>query len=338
MKLKSLLASVAVAALATTAQAAEVELSLSHWVGAQHPLQPGGMEPWVESIREASEGRIEITIFPAQQLGAAADHYDMARDGVVDIAFINPGYQPGRFPIIAAGEIPFTISNANAGSRAFDEWYREYAADEMKDVHFCITHLHDPGTLHGVNGPIQVPDDLKGKSIRPAHGTMARMLNHIGAASVFAGAAEMRELLARGAAEMSASPWGSIFTFGAQDLTKHHLDMPFYVTTFAFVFNKGVYEGLSPENRKVIDDHCNPESAEKMAAKWVENEAKGRQRMIDEGHTLYKPTDDEVQLWMEAASPLRNEWKETVNKAGGDADAIWQRLEDTLAKYDSRVK
>src|SRR5690554_4830409 len=151
MKLKSLLASVAVAALATTAQAAEVELSLSHWVGAQHPLQPGGMEPWVESIREASEGRIEITIFPAQQLGAAADHYDMARDGVVDIAFINPGYQPGRFPIIAAGEIPFTISNANAGSRAFDEWYREYAADEMKDVHFCITHLHDPGTLHGVN-------------------------------------------------------------------------------------------------------------------------------------------------------------------------------------------
>src|SRR5690606_5199664 len=111
------------------------------------------------------------------------------------------GYQPGRFPIIAAGEIPFTISNAKAGSQAYDEWYREYAADEMKDVYFCMVHLHDPGTLHGTVGPIQVPEDLRGKNIRPAHGTMARMVNSLGAASVFAGAAEMRELMARGAAE-----------------------------------------------------------------------------------------------------------------------------------------
>ena len=193
MKLKTLFTSVCVIALTATAQAADVELSLSHWVGAQHPLQPGGMELWAESIKEASDGRIEITIFPAQQLGAAQDHYDMARDGIVDIAFVNPGYQPGRFPIIAAGEIPFTISNAKGGSRAIDEWYRQYSAQEMSDVYACMVHLHDPGTLHGVSGPIQVPSDLSGKNVRPAHGTMARLVNSLGAGSVFAGAAEMRE-------------------------------------------------------------------------------------------------------------------------------------------------
>jgi len=338
MNFKTLLASVGIAAIAATAQAAEVELSLSHWVGAQHPLQPGGMEPWAESIKQASNGRIEINIFPAQQLGAAADHYDMARDGVVDIAFINPGYQPGRFPIISAGEIPFTINNGKAGSRAYDEWYREYAGKEMNDVYFCMTHLHDPGTIHGVNGPIKVPADLKGKNIRPAHGTMARMLNSLGAASVFAGAAEMRELIARGAAEMTASPWNSIYTFGAQDLVKHHLDIPLYVTVFAFVFNKSVVDGMSPENRKVIDDHCTSEWAEKMADKWVSAEAAGRQRMIDEGHTLYAPTPEELNLWIEAAAPLSGEWKAEATKAGVDADAAWARLEGILDKHDSRVK
>ena len=47
--------------------------------------------------------------FPSQQLGKAFDHYDMARDGIADFTYVNPGYQPGRFPIIAAGELPFLI-------------------------------------------------------------------------------------------------------------------------------------------------------------------------------------------------------------------------------------
>ena len=108
------LAGVVGIALATAVGAEE--LRLAHWVPAQHPLQPTGMEPWGRSIAEASDGRLTITIFPAQQLGAAPDHYDMARDGIADIAFVNPGYQAGRFPIIAHGEIPFLITNAKGGS------------------------------------------------------------------------------------------------------------------------------------------------------------------------------------------------------------------------------
>lgn len=338
MKFKTLLASAGFAAMSATAQAAEVELAFSHWVSAQHPVHVGGIEPWVQSIAEASDGRIKIDIFPASQLGAAADHYDMARDGVVDIAFVNPGYQPGRFPVISAGEIPFTISNATAGSQAFDEWYREYADAEMKDVFFCMVHLHDPGTLHGTNGPLQVPADLKGKNIRPAHGTMARMLNHAGAASVFAGAAEMRELLARGAAEITASPWSSIYTFGVNDLTKHHLDMPFYATTFTFVMNRAAIDALSAENRAVIDDHCSSEWAGKIPTKWVDDDVVGRQKLIDDGHTLYKPAAEEVTLWIDATSPLRDEWKDAASKSGIDADAAWTRLEEILEKHDSAVK
>ncbi len=338
MKLKTLLASAAFVAVAGMAQAAEVELTLSHWVPPTHPLQPGGMEPWAESIKEASNGRIEVNIYPASQLGAAPDHYDMARDGVVDIAFINPGYQPGRFPIIAAGEIPFLISNAKGGSRAIDEWYRPYAEKEMNDVYFCLAHLHDPGTLHGTKGPIQVPADLKGKNIRPAHGTMARMVNSLGAASVQVPAGEMRDLITKGAADLTASPWGSIYIFGLGDVTTHHLDMPFYVTTFAFVMNKAKIDALAPEDRKVIDDHCSSEWAEKMASQWADAEASGRQKMIDAGHTMYKPTADEVKLWIDATASLQSEWVKAASAKGIDAEAAWKGLADTLAKYDANIE
>ena len=44
----------------------------------------------------------------------------MARDGIADVTYVNPGYQPGRFPIIDAGELPFMMANAKerlAGAR-----------------------------------------------------------------------------------------------------------------------------------------------------------------------------------------------------------------------------
>ncbi len=338
MKFAALLASASLTILASAASAAEVELTLSHWVPPVHALHTTGMEPWAKSISEASGGRIQINIFPGSQLGAAPDHYDMARDGVVDIAFINPGYQPGRFPIIAAGEIPFTIGNAKGGSQAFDEWYRQYAAKEMGDTYFCMAHLHDPGTLHGKSGPILVPTDLNGKKIRPAHGTMARLISSLGAGSVQVPAGEMRDLVTSGGADMTASPWNSIYTFGLQDVTTHHLDMPFYVTTFAFVMNKAKIDGLAPEDRKVIDDHCTSEWAGKMSAGWADAEFAGRQKMIDAGHTMYKPNAEQVKMWVDATGSLQGDWAKAAAGKGVDAAEVWKSLMDKLAKYDAAVK
>jgi len=337
---RRLLATAAALALATgVAQAADVELTLSHWIPATHPLQPQGMEPWAESINKASDGRIEIKIYPSQQLGAAPDHYDMARDGIVDIGFINPGYQPGRFPIISAAELPFHISNAKAGSRAVHEWYQQYAEREMNDVYVCLVHLHDPGTLHGKTGPLAMPEDFAGKNIRPAHGTLARAVNLMGGASVQVPAPAMREALAKGTADVTASPWGSLFVFGAQDLVTHHLDIPLYVTSFAFVMNKGKIDSLSAEDRKVMDDHCTPEWSEKMASGWADAEASGRQKIADmEGHTLYAPDDAQLQMWKDTMAPLTDEWKATAAKAGIDADAAYDSLVETLKKYDSFVE
>ena len=88
------------------AQDRPVQLKLSHWVPPSHPLQ-ASMQAWAEAVRKDSGGTITSVIFPAEQLGKAFDHYDMARDGIADFTYVNPGYQPGRFPIIAAGELPF---------------------------------------------------------------------------------------------------------------------------------------------------------------------------------------------------------------------------------------
>src|SRR6202047_5261174 len=80
------------------------DLKLSHWVPASHPLQKA-LEDWGAAVEKESGGSIKYKVYPAQQLGKAFDHYDMARDGIADVTYINPGHQPGRFPIICAAEL-----------------------------------------------------------------------------------------------------------------------------------------------------------------------------------------------------------------------------------------
>src|SRR6202008_2289007 len=122
----ALLCAVLLSAGGAQAQDKTVQLKLSSWVPPAHPLNPP-LQAGGADIEKASGGTIKPTLFPSEQLGKAMDHYDMARDGIADLAYVNPGYQPGRFPVIAAGELPFLISNAKGGSAALDEWYRPYA-------------------------------------------------------------------------------------------------------------------------------------------------------------------------------------------------------------------
>ncbi|AXS39687.1 TRAP transporter substrate-binding protein [Breoghania sp. L-A4] len=330
---KGILLSAALMFGATQAQA--VELRLSHWVPASHPIQKLGIEPWIESIKNASNGRINITIFPAQQLGPAPDHYDMTAHGIADIGYVNPGYQAGRFPIVSLVEIPFHANNAKRGAKAMHEWYLDYAEQEMPEVKVCVLNPHDPGTIHSKK-PIHMPDDVKGLNVRPANATIGRFVHMIGGASVQVSAPEAREAIAKGAADAITFPWNSMYIFGIDNETKYHLDMPFYVSMQTLLINKGVYDGLEEQDRAVIDAHCTPEWSEKFSSGWADNEAGGRQKMIDSGeHTLYEPTSDEVQMWRDAAAPLLDEWKTAAGAKGIDVDKAYADYVERLKANDS---
>src|SRR6202050_1868705 len=83
------------------AQDKTFDLKFSTWVPPQHPLNPA-LIAWGKDIEKDTNGTVKATLFPSEQLGKAFDHYDMVRDGIADFGYINPGYQPGRFPVIAA--------------------------------------------------------------------------------------------------------------------------------------------------------------------------------------------------------------------------------------------
>ena len=237
---------------------------------------------WAESIDKASNGSIKIAIFPSQQLGRAFDHYNMARDGIADVSHVNPGYEPGRFPIIGVVELPFLFSNGREGSAALDAWYRRYAEREMKDVRFCLAFAHDPGTMHFAKKKVVVPADMAGLKVRPPNAVIANWMTLLGATNIQASAPEIRDVLEKGVADAAGSPWGSMLLFGIDKVTRYHIDSALYVSEQLWVLNKARYDSLSAGQKKVIDQHCSTEWALKIAAPWAEFEFERTRE--DQGH------------------------------------------------------
>jgi hypothetical protein len=173
--------------------------------------------------RKPPGGTIKMKIFPAQQLGKAFDHYNMARDGIADVAHVNPGYEPGRFPVMGAMELPFLCRQRQGRQRrARRVVSANTPAKEMADVNTA-----SPSRTIRARSISQEED--RGAGRREGHEGAARQ-RHDRALHLDPRrhqlcrppAPESRDVLEKGVAEAITFPWGSIVLFGIDKVTKYH--------------------------------------------------------------------------------------------------------------------
>ena len=72
-----------------------------------------------------------------------------------------------------------------------------------------------------------------------------------------------------------------------------------------------------PSQQKVINNHCNKDWAEKVAAPWADFEHDGIAKLKGEpDHEVYPLTDAQLDQWKAAAVPVVQSWSAGVEKSG----------------------
>jgi TRAP-type C4-dicarboxylate transport system substrate-binding protein len=315
----------------STVRSGQGELKLSTWLSISHPIQ-AGIDSWADSIEKGSHSQLVSAMYPAEALGKAYDQYDLARDGVADFALVNPSFQPGRFPIISVGDLPFQFRDGRSGTGALDAWYRKYAAAEMKDVHYCLAVVQNPGTLHS-RRPVLAPEDVKGLSLQSVNAT-APLTVLLGGTNVQAPATNIRDLLDRGKLDGVFQPWGAALLTEAAKTLKYHIDAPIYASTYVWVMNLARYRALPEVLRRNIDDHCTTDWAVRFAASWADAERAEREKLIAQpGQILETLTPEQLAVWRKATEPLYAGWVAALNMEGTDPDEAYRALESNMAIY-----
>jgi TRAP-type transport system periplasmic protein len=317
---------------AANSQDKAVNLKLSYWVPPSHLLTPG-YKDWAAALDTASNGTIKVTLFPSSQLGSGADHYDMVKRGVADFGLVNPGYTPGRFPVVAAADLPFMSNDSWKGAAATHRWYKKYADKEMPEHYVCHVFSHEKATFHSKK-EIKVPADVKGLKVRTANQTIATYVTSMGGNSVQVPIMEAHETLKRGITEAITVPWDGLnhpaFKFG--EVTTYTLDVPLYVSNFTHGISRTFYNGLSDAQKKAVDSVCTPEWSRLVYKHWYEDGIKREADIRKSDRKLTKISADELKLWREAAKPVVDAWAAAVKQAGYDPDQVLKELQDELRK------
>jgi TRAP-type C4-dicarboxylate transport system substrate-binding protein len=265
----------------TTAQAAEVTLTVHHFMSPKGSAQTVLIGPWAKKIEADSKGRIEIKIFPSMSMGGKPPElYRQVRDGVADIVWTLPGYTPGVFPRSEVFELPTVHKgSAQATNQAIQENFA-LIADDFRDVHPILIHVHAGNALHTVSKEILTVADVKGLKFRTPSRTGSWMLQAWEAEPVGMPLPALPQALSKGTVDGALVPFEVFPPLKFYQLTKNSYEgedlSRFGTSVFMFAMNKDRYNSLPVDLKKVIDDNSGATLAATIGESWDKIEAPGK--------------------------------------------------------------
>jgi tripartite ATP-independent transporter DctP family solute receptor len=195
-------------ATTTPAAAAEFEFRLGH------PLQPTdatqtAMLSFADAVKKRTNGRVEIEVFPADQLGVQKEVGEMLVQGANVMQFTDYLFLGEWVPDAGILQAPFLL-------KKLDDWHKLAKSDWMKSLeaklqakNIRVLSNNNYFGSRSIIGPkaIRTPADIKGETIREAAAQMyVEMAKSWGARPVVMGFAETYTGLSQGVVDFVECP------------------------------------------------------------------------------------------------------------------------------------
>lgn len=329
------LALIAVTALgpAGPAAAEEIKLKLSHFLPPSHNHHANVILPWVEDIKRRTNGRVEITIFPASALCKPPQQYDCAKSGLADLAWAVTGWTPGRFPLTSVIELPFMHRTAAVGSQMLADLWGRHLKRDYDDVHVLYLHVHPAGHINTHSKLVRRLEDFKGMKIRTPTATVGDLLDMLGATKVGMPAPQIYEAMSQKVVDGFGMPFEALPPFRLHEVSRYHTEVGMYTTAFAMFMNKARYTALPADVRKVFDDTTAIKTYwRQVGESWDKAEVHFR-KIVAERNEIYVLPREERRRWREAVKGLDDKWAAAVEAKGLPGKALLREARELSARY-----
>jgi tripartite ATP-independent transporter DctP family solute receptor len=256
MKISRILLACMIAATGSAAMAAKFNLKMGHAVNATDGQHAAAMK-LAELVKQRTNGDVEITVYPANQLGNDAAMINGVRGGTIDIVSSGASNYNGIVPNTAAMELPFVFRNAQHAYTVLDGAVGTGVLNELSPHGMKGLAYWENGWRAFTNNkrPITKPDDVKGLKIRstgnPYHIQAFKLLGMNPSPMPIA---ELYTALETGTFDAQEHPinvtWSSKFYEVQKHLTvSNHIYSPLIVA-----MNKGKFDSLPANYQKIVVD------------------------------------------------------------------------------------
>ena len=269
------------------------------------------LTPWAQDVSAASDGELTIEMFAGGSLGRnPAQQLQLVEDGVADIAWVIPGYSPGRFQESTVAELPFLIPNSTSGSTAMWSMYEQGLFkgdfDKLKMLGIFVSY---PNSVASTKLVVE-PADMAGLKFRAPGPVMLSAVEALGAVPIGGiTGPTVAESISRGLIDGTFTQWGAIETFRMGDVISHFNTAPLGATPMLVVMNRAKYESLSDKAKAAIDKFSGAAFSERFGPSFDGNIAEARDTLLAKG-TITQTEPDEAQLaaWRDAVAIATEQW------------------------------
>ena len=293
-----------------------------------HPMNVRGKQA-VDAIKAETNGRLDIQIFPSNQLGSDTDTLSQLRSGGVDMFNLSGLILSTLVTPAALNGLGFAFSDYNVVWRAMDGDVGAYIRAQIAKTNLmALEKIWDNGfrQITTSTKPINTAEDLRGFKIRvPVSPMWTSMFKAFDSAPASINASEMYTALQTKVVDGQENPFAVISNFKLYEVQKYCSITNHMWDGFWTLVNRRSWDRLPPNVRDIAAKHLNAAAmAERtdVAAQYTTLQ----QELTATGMVFNTPNTAPFRDKLRSAG-FYTEWK---TKFGDEAWAVMERYTGKL--------
>jgi len=242
------------ALLSAGASAQEIKIRLAHSLSTSEPAHLAA-EFFAKNVKERSKGRVQIDVFPGEQLGSGKDVNEMIRQGANVMNITDPGYLSDFVPDIGVLNGPYVVKDQKEfGKLLASDWYKGVDA-KMQQAGFRLVMVGGFfGARHMIaDKPIRTPADMQGMTVRVPPNTMwIETFKAMGARPTTVQWSEVYNALQQNVVAGAEAPYGSLYGSKLQEVRKVISTTGHFTAIVAWPINNGYFNRLPKDVQEIL--------------------------------------------------------------------------------------
>ena len=235
----------------------DITLSLSHQMAASHSINQTA-EEFARLVKEKSEGKIQVDVYPSATLGTETENLQALTNGTLDVAVIAAEFYANYVDEAGILCLPFMYDS-------YDDAYAKLhseAGDTIKDMILEKTNVRVLDwyvlafrQIFTVDKPINSISDLSGMIIRiPDSNTYKSTFSQLGAAPTAVAWGETYTALDTGLVSAVENTPESIMSASMQEVCQYVNETNHILGPTTISISDAVYQKLTAEQQAIIDE------------------------------------------------------------------------------------
>ncbi|GJQ62606.1 MAG: C4-dicarboxylate ABC transporter substrate-binding protein [Melioribacteraceae bacterium] len=283
------------------------KLKIGHGLDQSHPVHQA-MLYMAEKVDEKSGGKMQISVYPSQQLGTERECLELLQIGSLAMTKVSSSVLEGFVPDFKVFSLPYIFRDEQ---HKFNVFEGEVGRDLLLSPKECRLRglcFYDAGSrsFYTKDKPVNSPADLTGLKIRTQESaTSVKLVNSLGASATPISWGELYTALQQGVVDGAENNPPSFFTSRHYEVCKFYSLDEHTAVPDLLIISTIVWDELDEQQKQWLQEAA-VESYEYQKKLWKESTAASLQAVKEAGVEVIYPDKGPFE---EKVQPLLEEYK-----------------------------